>query len=152
MPYGEPGCSRCVELRERQSLVVDTLESCIHWTTWPFLSHPFFSMLSKSVPWPECSSLPSPSSEIPLSSMSVQSRGMAGLCQCVNIVHGYCSKAGSKRRWVRPRECSRMDHRELGTTGGLGHDLNCRGSWLQKMSIQSKSIQRPISYAELPEH
>ena len=59
----------------------------------------------------------------------------------MNIVHGYFSKAGSEEGGLGPPNHSRADQPELDTAGeGLGHDLNCRSSWLQKMSIQFKSI------------
>ena len=51
----------------------------------------------------------------------------------MKIVHGYCSKAGSKEGGLGPANQSRADQPELDTAGGLGHDLNCRGLWLQKM-------------------
>lgn len=57
--------------QERQSLVVDTLGKLHPLDHVALPQSSVFSMLSKSVPWPECSSLPSPSSEIPLSSMFI---------------------------------------------------------------------------------
>lgn len=57
--------------QERQSLVLDTLGKLHPLDHLALPQSSIFSMLLKSVPWPECSSLPSPSSEIPVLSMFV---------------------------------------------------------------------------------